>query len=105
MKNGDITGSSLGEIHELIQATHDRDQSMTTIRDTWVATGKQPGPPLARVLQQVEGIVRQLLESVQEAEATAKDAKSRLLPQLNQEASTRKMRSAYAAASPQIKQP
>jgi hypothetical protein len=105
MQNGDRTDNSLDEVHELIQATHQRDQSLTPIRDNWMAAGKQPGPQLAQVLRQVEGVVARLLESVREAEAVAREAKSRLLPQLNQEATTRKMHSAYAAASSNSNRP
>jgi hypothetical protein len=99
MQNGDVTDNSLSEVHELIQVTHQRDQSMNSIRDSWVATGNRPGPRLAEVLKQVEQLVIRVLTSVQEAETVAKNAKARLLPQLNQEATARKMHSAYAQAS------
>jgi len=99
MQNGDDTDRLLGHVHELIQATHVRDQGVTPIRDAWVASGNRPGPELARAIHQVEGLVTQILESVSDAEAMAKEAKSKLLPQLNQEAAARRMHSAYAAAS------
>ena len=97
--NGEVMGQAMLEVHECIQATHRRNQEIAEQRDVWFAEGRKPGPELAKVLADVERLVLESLDAVAEAEAVAKAAKSKLLPQLNQEAAARKMQSAYVVAS------
>lgn len=99
MKAGEARDNSMSEIHELVQAVHERDQAVSATRSAWIAGGQRPGAELAQLLKQVEGLILRLLESVSEAEKIAHDAKTKLLPKLSEEVTARKMHSAYAAAS------
>ncbi|MCA9210936.1 MAG: hypothetical protein KDA55_21405 [Planctomycetales bacterium] len=65
-------------------------------RRQWDASGNKPGPRLGETMQQLERLVRQLLEQINEAEQLARAARDRLVPELNQEARTQQMRAAYA---------
>ena len=67
-------------------------------RQRWAALQRRPSGRLQTVLDRLEHLVRELIDRISSAEASARQIREGLLPELGREALGQQMRQAYAAA-------
>jgi hypothetical protein len=95
----DGSHEQLCRITSLLDEISQMDQQARESRDRWLALQRRPSGRLKQILARLEGLVSETLDQIAKAEACARQAHQRLLPELGREANGERMRRAYGAAS------
>jgi methyl-accepting chemotaxis protein len=86
---------------EQLQASLDQvaegDGHVRDARRQWDGLARQPGTRLRTAVGRLEQLLNQLIQRIHAAEQLARQARERLVPELNQEARSQQMRAAYAS--------
>jgi SMC interacting uncharacterized protein involved in chromosome segregation len=89
---------TLRRLTEVLDEIARLDQRISETRSCWTALQRRPGARLKQVLDRLEQLIRGTIDAISRAEGSARQARSRLLPELGREALGQKMRQAYGAA-------
>lgn len=64
-------------------------------REAWHSAGRRPGPALQDALNTLRTLLEELIPLIQVAETRAQQAREQLMPEVDLQSRTRKMREAY----------
>lgn len=87
---------TFGRLQHIAGGTRQTEAGLARLREDWSRQGRRPGPRLQAVLKQQEGILRELIRSLDQAERIARSARGRIMQTVDDKTRSHQMHTAYA---------
>jgi hypothetical protein len=96
---GEDTYEPLQQLNAILDEMATLNQRSAELQPRWASARRRPSGELTAAWARLEAAMRQLIDTLDQAEACARDARQRLLPELGREAVAKHMQRAYTASA------
>ncbi|MBX3437245.1 MAG: hypothetical protein KF861_07140 [Planctomycetaceae bacterium] len=96
LASGEGHAQSYERLQQIALETRDTEYRVVQLQDNWKRLRRSPGVRLQQTLRRQEGILRELIDSLNRAEQIARSSRGGVLAAVDETVKTHQMHSAYA---------